>query len=46
VLHKHAVGDQRLAVDELGPTASNPVVLAVPVEILQLVQKFAKTTME
>ena len=31
-------------IDGLGPTASNTVVLAVPLQIMELVQKFSKGT--
>ena len=31
-------------IDGLGPTASNTVILAVPIDILQLVQKYSKAT--
>ena len=31
-------------IDGLGPTASNTVILAVPIDIMQLVQKFSKAT--
>jgi len=31
-------------IDGLGPTASNTVILAVPIDILQLVQKYSKPT--